>query len=79
MTHLTKPVKRTTRTPDRLPYGCREDLVVTLYPGGLIGIRERGRRTERKAGLGWLYAELVRREVEAKKRERKASRNGGRG
>jgi hypothetical protein len=74
MTYLNKTIRRKTRTSDRLPHGCREDLVVFLYPGGFIGIREAGRRREVKAGLGWLYAELLRREVEAKKREKKLAR-----
>jgi hypothetical protein len=79
MTHLTRPVKRTTRSSDRLPYGVRADLVVTLYPGAVIGIREHGRRYEVQIGVGKLYAELVARAETAKKRMKRAEKKRKKG
>lgn len=74
MTHLTKLVKRTTRTEDKLPHGVRETLVVALYPGGVLMLREQGRRKSVTCGLGWLYALLLKRAADQEKRERKARR-----
>ncbi len=55
MTALTKPVSRRARV--RVPHGVRPEIIVTLYPGGELGLRESGRptRTEQRLDLGTLY------------------------
>jgi len=42
MTTLTKPVTRKAHTQPAA-YGVRPELVISLHPGGIIGIREAGR------------------------------------
>lgn len=42
MTDLNKAVTRRTRA--NVPHGVKPEIVVTLYPGGTIGLRESGRR-----------------------------------
>lgn len=52
----SKPVSRTVAI--RRPSSAYKDaLVVTIYPGGILGLRERGRRldSEIKLDLGELY------------------------
>ncbi len=52
----TKPVSRTVAI--RRPSSAYKDaLVVTIYPGGILGLRERGRRqdSEIRLDLGELY------------------------
>jgi hypothetical protein len=58
MTQLQKPVTR--RTAVQVPHGIRPVLAVTLYPGGILSLREHGRRREYQVNLGTLYARLVR-------------------
>jgi hypothetical protein len=58
MTDLNKPITRNTkRTP---AHGARP-LVITLYPGGTIGLREQGRRKQTEVCLdsGRLYLRAV--------------------
>lgn len=57
MTALTKRVVRKTR--GRVPHGVRAEIVVTLYPGGIIGLRELGRRKEYDFEVGALYSRAV--------------------
>lgn len=66
MTALTKPVKRS--TPARVPHGITPILVIMLYPGGMIGLRELGRRREYQVEAGALYARLVQAEVAERRR-----------
>jgi hypothetical protein len=47
-----------------------DSYVVTLYPGGLVGIREKGRRKEFHTTVGALYLQAVRAEVAREKREK---------
>lgn len=58
MTRLNRPVKRTTHV-DGIPHGITPDLVITLYPGGVIGLRELRRQREYTVKAGSLYARLV--------------------
>lgn len=66
-TRLTKPVAR--RTPWRAPYGVARQVVAILYPGGLLGLREHGRRKEVKVELSTIYTRAL-------LAERRAARKG---
>ncbi len=59
MTTLTKPVSR--RAHVRVPHGVRPEIIVTIYPGGELGLREAGRpsRTEQRLDLGTLYVAAI--------------------
>ncbi len=59
MTALNRPVSR--KTPANVPHGVKPEIVVTLYPGGTIGLREAGRRRESEVCLdvGRLYVRAV--------------------
>ena len=59
MTAATKPVRRKVRSA-HVPHGVNPDIVVTIYPGAIIGLREARRRREYKVEVGALYARLVR-------------------
>jgi hypothetical protein len=60
VTELKRPVRRTVTV--RVPHGINPRLVITLYPEGLIGIRESGRRLEVKLAAAVLYARGLRAE-----------------
>lgn len=72
MTYLTKPVRRATRA--RVPYGVNEIVIVTLYPGGVIGFREKKRRKEYQLDIGTLYVRAVVAEINAQRKERRKRR-----
>lgn len=75
MTILHKPVKRSTRIA--APGSGRPmDIIVTLYPGGMIGLRHKGSRTEYEYPLTTLYLYAVDAAVKRKKAERKAKKKG---
>ena len=57
-TLVSKPVRRKVRIAG-MPHGIRPDLVIALYPGGIIGLREVGRRREYQVAAGVRYARLV--------------------
>lgn len=57
MTILTKPVKRS--TPWNAPHGVARSVVITLYPGGIIGLREHKRRKEVKVDAATLYTRAL--------------------
>ena len=73
MTSLDKPdAKKVVRkTRARVPHGVKDQIVITLYPGGLIGLREHRRRKEYTLEVGALYLRAVRAEVETKRREKR--------
>ena len=60
MTELTKIIKR--KTDANVPHGVKRNIIITLYPGAIIGLREAGRRkgTEVCIEGGTLYVQLVR-------------------
>jgi hypothetical protein len=74
MTHLHKPVARRIHLAPRGGRGNAIDVVVTLYPGGVIGLRDKGRRREYTLPLTTVY--YLAAEAEAKRimAERKAKR-----
>jgi len=59
MTDLNKAVTRRTRA--NVPHGVKPEIVVTLYPGGTIGLRETGRRRKHEycLDIGRLYVRAV--------------------
>lgn len=65
MTKLVKPVKRTATC--QVPHGVNPSLVITLHPGGVIGLRESRRRREYLIAAGRLYAQLVAAEARQKR------------
>lgn len=67
MTLLKKPVSR--RTETRVSHAIAA-LVITLYPGGLIGIREARRRKEIKLDAGQLYLAALAQEAAKRRTER---------
>jgi hypothetical protein len=74
MTDLTKPVKRGVRIA---VYGGDEKAyVVTIYPGGRIDIRERGRRKEFDMSLAAVYRLAVMVESDRQRAEKKKAKAG---
>lgn len=69
MTKLTKPVRRTTHA--NVPYGVTPQIVVTLYPGGIIGLREQRHRREYTLGIGTLYVQAMLAQTRIERAERK--------
>lgn len=63
MTQLDKPVQRRTRAS--VPHGVKPEIVITLYPGGTIGLRESGRRKSAEVcvDVGTLYVQAVQNKV----------------
>lgn len=76
MTHLRKPLRRNVTA--NVPHGVNPNIVVTLYPNGLIGLREARRRREYCVNVGLIYQQAVlaaaRAEAIERKKERKLKR-----
>jgi len=72
MTKLTKPVRRTAHL--NVAHGIKPDIVVTLYPGGILGLRESGRRQEYRVALAALMERAVIDDAEQARRTRKQRR-----
>jgi len=70
-TRLTKPVSRVSGEVIR-DAGKFRQLVVTIYPNGLIGLRPQGTRREETLSIPWVYLRAVEarvlREKEAKRK-----------
>lgn len=73
MTLLNKPVVRKTR-PHDLPHGVADEIVVTLYPGGVIGLRELRRRKEYRLDAGVLYVAAMVKEAAVARAEKRGRR-----
>lgn len=43
----------------RVPHGVNDNIVISIYPGGQIGLREAGRRDEYKLDAGTLYVNAL--------------------
>ena len=54
----SKPIKREFTCP-----GHQLPLIVTLGPGDIVTMREKGKRTEFTASIGWLYLQIVKRSI----------------
>lgn len=74
MTALTKAVTRKTETTVR-DRGKRRALVITLYPGGVVGLRPAKTRHEEIVSVEAVYDLAVRMRV-AKEKAEKRSRRG---
>ena len=70
MTTLTRPVRRT--TPWAAPHGVAPSVVITLYPGGVIGLREHRRRKEVQVNAATLYTQALLAERRQAKKHRRA-------
>jgi hypothetical protein len=68
MTDLTKAVRRTSAWP--APHGVAPRVVISLYPGAIIGLREYRRRKEIKLAASTLYAQALLAERRAARRKR---------
>jgi hypothetical protein len=74
MTALSKPVKRTS-TVAGMPHGFKDRLVLTLYPGAVLGVREIGHRSELHLNIGEWYARtLVARALKEKRSKRRTGK-----
>lgn len=78
MTTLNKPVTRKAKTTPAA-HGVRAELVISLHPGGIIGIREAGRRSKSEVCFeaARLYVDGIRAKaaaIRAEKRKAKAAK-----
>lgn len=72
MTHLGKPLRRTCSWA--APHGVAPAVVITLYPGGTIGLRELRRRKEVLLSAATLYTHALLAERRLVKKARRAGR-----
>ncbi len=79
MTTLNKPVARRAVTRPAA-YGVRAELVISLHPGGIIGIREVGRRSKSEVCFeaSGLYVEGVRRRIAKERADKRKARKARR-
>jgi hypothetical protein len=75
MTTLQKPIARKTMTQPAA-WGVRAELVIALHPGGIISIREAGRRAKSEVyfAAAELYVDGVRRRVAKERAEKRKAR-----
>lgn len=61
MTTIRKPLRRRVQCDGQVPHGVNPELVITLYPGGMLGLRETGRRqsSEIQVHVGVIYARAL--------------------
>lgn len=71
-TRCTKPTRRMVRAA--VPHGVNPDIVITVYPSGLIGLREARRRREYVLAVGLLYQQAVTAAGRAERIQRKKDR-----
>ena len=74
MTNLQKPLRRGVLS--NVPYGVNPKIVVTLYPNGIIGLREARRRREYSLGIGTLYVQAVAAQARLDAIERRRKKKG---
>jgi hypothetical protein len=75
MTSLNKPIARKAVTRPAA-HGVRAELVISLHPGGIVGIREVGRRSKSEVcfDAASLYVEGVRRRIATERAEKRKQR-----
>jgi hypothetical protein len=75
MTALTKPVTRKANTCPAA-HGVSPQLIISLHPGGIIGIREHGRRSKTEVcfDASVLYVDGVRRRIAKERAEKRKAR-----
>ncbi len=71
-TRCTKPTRRVVRAA--VPHGVNPDIIITVYPSGVLGMRESRRRREYVVGIGLIYQNAVLAEARAEAVERKKAR-----
>lgn len=71
-TDLKKVLRR--GVVSNVPHGVNPKIIVTLYPHGVIGLREYRRRHEYVLGIGALYVQAVHAEAVQYLRERRMKR-----
>lgn len=76
MTDLKKPLRR--GVTSNVPFGVNPKIVVTLYPNGIIGLRESKRRREYTLGVGTLYVQAVAAQARLDQIERRKARKSQR-
>lgn len=74
MTQLTKPVKRTLGRSAGSGRDLHRETVITLYPGGVIGFRSKGRRHEYTVSVEACFSLAVKAEAEAQRKAKAAKR-----
>lgn len=72
MTTCTKAVTRIVNS--RLLLGKEGKLIITIYPDGLIGLRQPRQRKEIKVEAGSLFLSGIKTQINAEKREKKLAR-----
>ena len=79
MTTLNKPVARRAVTRPAA-YGVRAELVISIHPGGIIGIREVGRRSKSEVCFeaAELYVDGVRRRIAKERADKRKARKARR-
>lgn len=79
MTPLNKPVTRKAVTRPAA-HGVRAELVISLHPGGIVGIREVGRRSKSEVCFeaAELYVEGIRRRIAKAKADKRKARMSAR-
>lgn len=75
MTRITKELRRLVRLAE-YQHGTSPEMVITIYPGGIIGLRERGRRqkSELTVKAAGLYVQLLRNKVANEKAAKRKGR-----
>ncbi len=75
MNTLTKPITRKAHT-QTAAHGVRPELVISLHPGGIIAIREAGRRATSEVCVfaASIYVDALRAEAAAKRAEKRKAR-----
>jgi hypothetical protein len=79
MTALNKPIARRAITRPAA-HGVRAELVIALHPGGIIGIREVGRRSKSEVcfNAAELYVEGVKRRIAKERADKRKARQARR-
>jgi len=76
MTPLKKPLRRQVHLAPRGGSGTHLEVIITLYPGGMIGLRDKGRRKEYTLPLTMIYCLAAEAEARRMIAERKVKRKG---
>lgn len=76
MTDLKKPLRR--GITSNVPYGVNPKIIVTLYPNGIIGLREARRRKEYALSVGTLYVQAVTAQARLERIAKRAARKNRR-
>lgn len=74
MTQLVKPVRRGLGRPIGSCRDVSRETIITLYPGGLIGFRAKGRRQEYRVSAEACYGLAVKLAAEEQRKARAAAK-----